>query len=201
MAKTIAYLRCSTQEQADSRLGLEAQQARTLAYAAAMGWDSPEVVQDAGYSAKSLQRPGMALIMERIRNGAIERVVVSKLDRLTRSVRDLCHIVELCNEHRVALVSATESLDTATAAGRMVVHLLGVVSQWEREAISERTREALAAKKRRGERLGRKPALNSARLEAAKTMLGAGFGVGHVARVLKVGRSTLYRVLAAQEAA
>ena len=105
MAKTIAYLRCSTQEQADSRLGLEAQQARTLAYAAAMGWDSPEVVQDAGYSAKSLQRPGMALIMERIRNGAIERVVVSKLDRLTRSVRDLCHIVELCNEHRVALVS------------------------------------------------------------------------------------------------
>ena len=88
----------------------------------------------------------MTALLERVRNGEIERIVVAKLDRLTRGIRDLCNLVELCVEYDVALVSASESLDTSSAAGRMVVHMLGVFAQWEREAIAERTREALAAK-------------------------------------------------------
>jgi DNA invertase Pin-like site-specific DNA recombinase len=157
--KGIAYIRVSTAEQAEQGLSLDAQTARIAAYCAAMGWPVSEVIRDAGASAKSPQRPGIAALLERVRGGEIERIVVAKLDRLTRSVRGLCALVELCVEHDVALVSASESLDTSSAAGRMVVHMLGVVAQWEREAIAERTREALAAKKRRGEPVGRRPAM------------------------------------------
>jgi site-specific DNA recombinase len=76
------------------------------------------------------------------------------LDRITRSVRDLSDLLEAFSKHHVALVSASESLNTETAAGRMVVKMLGVVSEWEREAIGERTSDALKAKRRRGERCG-----------------------------------------------
>lgn len=112
-----------------------------------------------------------------------------------RSIRDLCQLVELCVEHDVALVSAGETLDTSTAAGRMVVHMLGVVAQWEREAIGERTREALAAKKRRGEHVGRRRALSPERLAAAREMVNNGHGAPEVARIMRCGRSTLYRAL------
>jgi DNA invertase Pin-like site-specific DNA recombinase len=195
--KTIAYIRVSTQEQAETTLSLDAQRARIASYCAALGWAVSDVVSDAGESAKSLQRPGMSELLDRIRKGDVERVVVAKLDRLTRSVRDLCSLVELCADHNVALVSTSETLDTSSAAGRMVVHMLGVVGQWEREAIAERTREALAAKKRRGEPIGRRRALSAARLEAAREMLANGHGPSHVARIMKCGRSTLYRALSA----
>lgn len=195
--KAIAYVRVSTAEQAEQGLSLDAQTARIAVYCAAMGWPVSEVIREAGASAKSLQRPGMSDLLERVRRGEIERIVVAKLDRLTRSIRDLCALVDLCVEHDVALVSAGETLDTSSAAGRMVVHMLGVVAQWEREAIAERIRDALAQKKRRGEHVGRRPALSPSRLAAAREMLEGGHGAAYVARVLKVGRSTLYRALAA----
>jgi DNA invertase Pin-like site-specific DNA recombinase len=79
--------------------------------------------------------------------------------------------------------------------------MLAVVAQWEREAIVKRTRDALAAKKRRGEHIGRRRALSPSRLEAAREMLESGHGAARVARILKVGRSTLYRALAVGSAA
>ncbi len=82
-----------------------------------------------------------------MRCGLVERIVVAKLDRLTRSVRDLADLIDLCAKHDVALVSVGETLDTSTAAGRMVVNMLGVVAAWEREAIGERTASALAHKR------------------------------------------------------
>ena len=84
-------------------------------------------------------------------------MIVLKLDRLTRSVRDLADLLELFQRRKVALMSVSESLNTATAAGRMVVNMLGTVAQWEREAIGERTSAALSAKRLRGERAGAVP--------------------------------------------
>jgi DNA invertase Pin-like site-specific DNA recombinase len=79
----------------------------------------------------------------------IERIAVATLDRLTRSVRDLGELIDLCSKRDVALVSVGETLDTSTAAAaRMVVNMLGVVAQWEREAIAERTATSLAHKRR-----------------------------------------------------
>ncbi len=145
--RTIAYVRVSTEDQATTGVSLDAQEARIGAYCAAMDWEVSEVVRDAGESAKSLKRPGIATTIGHVRNGSIERIVVAKLDRLTRSIRDLSDLIDLCAKHDVALVSVGETLDTSSAAGRMVVNMLGVVGQWEREAIAERTSMALSHKR------------------------------------------------------
>ena len=81
-------------------------------------------------------------------------VFVAKLDRLTRSVKDLCGLLELFEKRKVALISVAESLDTGSAAGRLVITIMGAVSQWEREAIGERTRDALRHKRGQGRRVG-----------------------------------------------
>lgn len=146
--KTIAYVRVSTQEQADEGTSLAAQEARIGAYAAAIGFDVSEVIRDAGESAKSLQRPGMAQILEGVRAGSIGRVVILKLDRLTRSTRDLADILDLFSKADVALVSVSEHIDSSFAAGRMMVNMLGVVAQWQREDIAERTSAQLALRRR-----------------------------------------------------
>jgi DNA invertase Pin-like site-specific DNA recombinase len=87
-------------------------------------------------------------------SGKVEAVIVAKLDRLTRSVKDLCNLLELFEKRGVALISVAESLDTASAAGRLVITIMAAVSQWEREAIGERTRDALRHKRTSGERVG-----------------------------------------------
>jgi site-specific DNA recombinase len=155
--RTIAYVRVSTEDQAREGVSLDAQEARIAAYCAAMGWPASEVIRDAGESAKTLKRPGIAKILGWTCDGSVERVVVTKLDRLTRSVRDLAELIDLCSKHDVALVSIGETLDTSTAAGRMVVNMLGVVAQWEREAIAERTASSLAHKRQKGAVYGSTP--------------------------------------------
>ena len=146
--RSIGYVRVSTEDQAREGVSLAAQEARIAAYAVAMGWCVSEVIHDAGESAKSLKRPGIAALLSQVRNSGVERIIVAKLDRLTRSVRDLAELIELCAKYGVALVSIGETLDTSSAGGRLVVNMLGVVAQWEREAIGERTATSLAHKRR-----------------------------------------------------
>lgn len=124
-----------------------------------------------------------------------DTLVVARLDRLGRSMPHLVATVHELAARGVGFKSLAESIDTTSAAGRLVLHIFASLADFERELIRERTKDALAAKKRRGEHIGRRPALNSSRLEAARTMLDSGLGAAHVARVLKVGRSTLYRAL------
>src|SRR6516225_611736 len=92
----------------------------------------------------------LALVDER----KIDAVIVAKLDRLTRSVKDLCELLERFERRGVSLISVAESLDTGSAAGRLVINIMTAVSQWEREAIGERTRDALRHKRANGERIG-----------------------------------------------
>jgi DNA invertase Pin-like site-specific DNA recombinase len=99
----------------------------------------------------------MARILADVRAGKVERVVVLKLDRLTRSVRDLADLLDLFAKHDVSLVSVSEHLDTSSAAGRLVLNVMGTVSQWEREAIAERTATALAHKRQNGTVYGTTP--------------------------------------------
>jgi len=155
--RTVAYVRVSTEDQATNGVSLDAQEARIAAYAVAMGFEVSEVIRDAGASAKSLQRPGIAKVLDGVRAGTIGRVVILKLDRMTRSTRDLATLLDLFAANDAALVSVGEHLDTASAAGRMVVNMLGVVAQWEREAIGERTATALAHKRRAGNVYGPTP--------------------------------------------
>jgi len=148
----VGYVRVSTEEQARSGLSIQAQRERLQAWAAAFGHVMVEIVADEGESAKSLERPGIRRVLSMVDRRQVDGVVAAKLDRLTRSTRDLADIVERCERKRVALASVSESLDTSTACGRLVVSMLGVVAQWEREATAERTAVALDAKRRQGRR-------------------------------------------------
>jgi DNA invertase Pin-like site-specific DNA recombinase len=151
--RAIGYCRVSTDKQSEKGVSLEAQTEKIRAMAVVHGAELIEVVQD-GESGKSLNRPGMQRVLEMVRRRDVEAVIIAKLDRLTRSVKDLCELLELFERRGVALISVAESLDTSSAAGRLVINIMAAVSQWEREAIGERTRDALQHKRGQGERVG-----------------------------------------------
>lgn len=153
--RLIGYVRVSTDQQADGGVSLDAQRAKLAAYATALDLDLVAVEVDAGASAKTLRRPALERVLARLEAGEAEGLVVAKLDRLTRSVRDLGWLTEPERfGQRWQLLSVGDSIDTRSAAGRLVLNVLGSVSQWEREAIGERTRDALAHVRAQGARLG-----------------------------------------------
>jgi site-specific DNA recombinase len=153
--RTIAYIRVSTDKQAERGLSLEAQREKVHAYALLYNLDIVEVIVDAGVSAKTLERPGLTRALTALRDGRAQALLVTKLDRLTRSVRDLGELVErIFGRGECALLSVSEQIDTRSAAGRLVLNVLASVSQWEREAIGERTATVLRHKASRGEYTG-----------------------------------------------
>src|SRR5450631_2586414 len=103
---------------------------------------------------KNLNRPGMERLLALVDERKVDTVLIAKLDRLTRSVKDLAELLERFQKRGVSLVSVAESLDTGSAAGRLVINIMTAVSQWEREAIGERTRDAMSHKRNNGERVG-----------------------------------------------
>jgi DNA invertase Pin-like site-specific DNA recombinase len=157
LMRAIGYCRVSTDKQAYRGVSLEAQTAKIEAMAVVQGAEIAEMIVDAGESAKSLDRPGMVRLLELIERRAVDVVIVAKLDRLTRSVKDLAELLEVLKKRGVSLVSVAESLDTGSAAGRLVLNIMTAVSQWEREAIGERTLDAMRHKKAKGERVGTVP--------------------------------------------
>ena len=162
--RAVGYVRGSTELQADSDLSIDAQRRKLDAQAVVSDYELVGIVEDAGASAKTPDRPGWSHVADMVSQGAVDVVMVAKLDRCTRSVSDLGTLLEHFGKarradggHGVALVSCAESLDTTTAAGRLVVNVLGVVSQWERQAIGERTAAALQEKRRQGRATGGVP--------------------------------------------
>jgi DNA invertase Pin-like site-specific DNA recombinase len=113
--KAIGYVRVSTDRQAEQGVSLEAQEAKIRAMATVQSADLLDVIVDGGESAKSLNRPGLQRLLELINAGKVEAVIVAKLDRLTRSVKDLCGLLELFEKRKVSLISVAESLDTGSA--------------------------------------------------------------------------------------
>src|ERR1700692_4315780 len=107
---SVGYCRCSTEKQADKGFTLEAQTERIRAMAVVQGVELSEIIVDAGESAKNLDRPGMGRLLELVNRRSVDRVIVAKLDRLTRSVKDLASLLELFEKRGVAVVSVAESL-------------------------------------------------------------------------------------------
>lgn len=151
--KVVAYVRVSTDQQEASGLGLEAQEAKIKSYCGLYDLDVIASFQDAA-SGKSLKRDGLIEALSALSQGQAEGLIVAKLDRLTRSVGDLGALLEDYFSSRFSLFVVAEQVDTRTAAGRLVLNLLTSVAQWERETIGERTRDALKAKRNRGEKTG-----------------------------------------------
>lgn len=149
----IGYTRVSTDEQAASGLGLDAQRAAITLAATARGWEVVWI-EDAGYSAKSLKRPGVERALHMLAKGQAQAIVVAKLDRLSRSVQDFAATMDTARRQGWALVALDLGVDTTTPAGELVANVMAAVAQWERRVIGQRTADALAAKKAQGVRLG-----------------------------------------------
>ena len=135
--KAIAYIRVSTDKQQDKGHSLLAQQEKITAYASLYDLDIVDYVIETG-SAKNLNREGLQGALAQIKSGKADALIVVKLDRLTRSVADLGYLVETYF-NKAGLLSVSEQIDTRSASGRLVLNVLASVSQWEREAIGERT--------------------------------------------------------------
>jgi len=157
MGKTIAYIRCSTEEQADSRAGLDAQRSAILDEAHRRGWDAADLtfVEDAGFSGKNLDRPGIEAALDALRKHKADTLVVSKLDRLSRSMLDFAGLMDRASREKWALVALDVGVDTTTPQGELMANVMAVFAQFERKLIGQRTKDALAAKKAAGVRLGR----------------------------------------------
>jgi DNA invertase Pin-like site-specific DNA recombinase len=145
----------STDEQRSSGAGLAAQRAAIEAECRRRGWHLVEVVEDAGYSAKDLKRPGVQTALETLRSSGADALVVAKLDRLSRSMIDFTGIMAKATRQGWALVALDCAVDTTTPAGEAMAHVLATFAQFERRLIGQRTREALAVKRAAGVRLGR----------------------------------------------
>lgn len=155
--KVALYSRVSTAGQADDGLSLAMQERRMRDYARLYRLQVAAVVRDDGFSGKSLQRPGVEEIQRMIDAGVIQGVVVLKLDRLTRSVRDFVNMVAEFEQAGISLFSVEEKLDTTTASGEFFTQLMVLVSHWEARVIGERTKSALAQARAEGKALGRTP--------------------------------------------
>lgn len=170
--RAVAYLRVSTDKQAEGGISLDAQRAKVEAYAALYDLELVAVDVDAGVSAKSLDRPALDTALGRLRPGEADALLVVKLDRLTRSVRDLGELVDAYfARERWALLSVSEQIDTRSAAGRLVLNVLASVAQWEREATGERTAAALAHKRRQNEYTGGHPPYGWALADDGRTLV------------------------------
>ncbi len=158
MTTMIGYLRVSTEEQASSGLGLEAQRDAIQRYADAHGWDVTWHV-DEGLSAKSLDRPQLQAALARLhvipKRRDVDGIVVAKLDRLSRSVHDFSGILKLAAVRKWAVVAIDLGVDTSTPTGKLVANVMMSVAEWEREVIGERTSIAMQAAKRQGRHMGR----------------------------------------------
>lgn len=156
MTTMVGYLRVSTEEQANSGLGLEAQRDTIQRYADAHGWD---VVwyEDAGLSAKSMDRPALQAALTRLhpKKRDVDGLLVAKLDRLSRSVVDFAGVLELARARGWALVAIDLGVNTGTATGEMVANVTMAIAQFERRLIGERTSAAMQAAKRQGRHMGR----------------------------------------------
>jgi len=122
-------------------------------------------------------------------------LVVWRLDRLGRSLQHLLEIVTDLQARGVGLVSLTENIDTTSASGRLIFSVFGALAEYERSMIQERVQAGIAAAKERGVVMGRRPALNPTRLRLVKKLIADGETPATVARMLKVGRATIYRAL------
>ena len=140
--RAVVYCRVSTEEQAKGGVSLGMQKDRLTMLGPALGMVVVDVIIDDGYSAKDLNRPGIQKVLGMIRAKSFDTLLVYKVDRLTRSLNDLCQLEVMMSKNGVEIRSSTENFETGTPIGRMLFNLLGSFAQFERELIAERTRDA-----------------------------------------------------------
>ena len=182
--RVCGYTRVSTQEQADSGLGIDAQRAAITAESARRGWELLTIHEDAGLSGKSLNRPGLADALAMVEGDEAPAIIVAKLDRLSRSLVDFAGLMQRAQRRGWQLVALDVNIDTTTAAGALVANVMASVAEWERRTIGERTAAALAAKRAQGVTLGRPREINAESVKRIRELHRSGYRVAEIARKL-----------------
>jgi DNA invertase Pin-like site-specific DNA recombinase len=145
-----------------------------------------------------VNRPALTRCLKTLQTG--DTLIVWKLDRLGRSLRDLITMLDGFKQGGIKFQSLTEAIDTETPTGRAMWQMIGVLAELERSLITERTRAGVKAAQRRGVKFGRKAKLTPDRLTHARTLINQGKTPTQVAKILDVSRATLYRALQREEA-
>ena len=153
------------------------------------------VFKDDGISGATTKRPALLRCLKVLKRG--DTLTVWKLDRLGRSLRDLIAMLDDLKHRGVKFHSLTEAIDTETPTGRAMWQMIGVLAELERSLITERTKAGVAAARARGVKFGRKPKLTRQQISQARKLIAQGERPEDVAASFHVGRTTLYRALAA----
>ncbi len=164
----LGHVRVSTTEQAESGAGLAAQHDAIQQACEVRGWTLGAIHEDAGASGRNLMRPGLRRAVDCLESGKAKVLVVSKLDRLSRSLVDFASLMERSREQGWELAALDVGVDTSTPQGEMVANVMATFAQFERRIIGLRTREALQARRAAGVRLGRPPVVT---VEAVNQLL------------------------------
>lgn len=181
-SRTFGYARVSTTDQnPDSQIDM----------LTAAGCD--RIFVDYASGAKE-HRPQLDLMLEMLREG--DQCVCVRLDRLGRSVQNLVALINRFNDMGVQFKSLTEQIDTTTPGGVLIFNVFGAMAQFERDLIRERTNAGLKAARARGRKGGRPPRLTDAQVrEVRRKYDGGTMTVGEIAKLMDVGRTTIYRAL------
>lgn len=181
VTRVIGYVRVSTDGQADSGAGLEAQRNAITAEVARRGWELVEIIEDAGVSAKNLDRPGIKRALSTVATGGADLLLAAKLDRLSRSVKDFAELLDQSRHYGWKLVILDCNVDTSTPAGEMLAGVMAQFAQFERRMIGVRTREALAVKKSQGIVGGRRANLPATVIDQAQQYRAQGMSYAKIA--------------------
>jgi|TARA_B100001971_G_C18136776_1_gene508080 site-specific DNA recombinase len=206
--KVAVYVRVSTEEQAKEGISISAQTDRCKAYSKARNWKVFKVYKDAGFSAGSMDRPAFQLLMRDVEDKKFDVLLVYKIDRFSRKLKDLITILEDLKKHTVNFTSVTEQIDTTTAMGEAFFQIIGVFAQLERGMVKERVEMAFNKKIELGEYLNRAPmgylyangklALNEEEAGKVKEifeMWVAGIHHKEISAKFNLPKSTLYEII------
>ena len=189
MPNIALYARVSTADQ-----HAEVQLADLRAYAKRRGLHALEYV-DEGVSGARDRRPALDALLDAVRRRETSAVVVTKLDRLARSVRHLTALAAELEALGVDLVVLDQSIDTGTPTGRLLFHVLGAIAEFERDLIRERTRAGLAAARRRGRHPGRPRALDDRTRDRVRRLRTSGHSIRAIAGKLELSKSVVARAV------
>jgi DNA invertase Pin-like site-specific DNA recombinase len=172
--RVVGYIRVSTEEQGDSRAGLEAQEAAIRAEVERREWELVELYVDVASGKTLRKRDNLGVALRALADGAADALVVAKLDRLSRSVLDFAGIMETAAAEGWSLVVIDLGVDTTTPNGELVANIMISMAQWERRIIGERTKSALDALMARGTKVGRKSGVADETVRLIRVMRDAG---------------------------
>lgn len=181
----VGYIRVSTDEQAESGLGLEAQRSAIRSECQRRGWELQRLYEDRAASGRALTgRAGLAAALAFVESGHADGLLVAKLDRLSRSLLDFAQLMERARARGWALIALDLGVDTTTPSGEMLANVLAVFAQFERRLIGQRTRDALAIRQSQGVVLGRPVSISDDTAQRIRAMRASGDTLRRIAATL-----------------